>query len=85
MYTCVSTLLANGSQIIALCVFLKNIAARQHGSGDGEFRNAALHFFNIHLSVFCAHTQHYELHDGLHVFEHKQKCDEHQPGKTKIK
>lgn len=82
MYTCVSTLLANRSQIIALCVFLKNMAARQHGSGDGEFRNAASHFFCISLSIFCAHAQ----RDGFYdVFKHKQKSNKRQQGKTKIK
>ncbi len=35
--------------MVYVCVLLKNMAARQHGSGD---RVQSVAFFNIYLSIF---------------------------------
>jgi len=57
-----STPVANRPQsllCVCVCVCLKNMAARQHGSGDREFRNAALHFstFTSAFSTACTHIK----------------------------
>ncbi len=41
---------------VCVCVFLKNMAARQHGSGDREFRNAVLHFQHLPQHFLTART-----------------------------